>query len=117
MESGGFRWTMKAFSVSLAPPAIRGRAARLELVLTLPEVVAGQMSGASLSARLGDKALGTKKVEKAGEQTLSFDVPAEAMGQSQGLIASFELDRAVGPTAADSRQLGLIVSRVGLVAQ
>lgn len=115
-ESGGWRWSMKKFAVSLGPPAIVGRGTRLEVTFTVPDVVADKMTGATLAATLGGRALGTQKIAKGGEQTLVFAVPAEALA-GEGLIAQFELDRAIGPTGSDARELGVIVSRIGLVTQ
>ena len=112
VESGGWRWSMKKFAVSLGPPPVVGRSTKLSVTFSVPDVVSEKMTGTALTATLGGRPLGVKKIEKSGEQTLTFDVPADAL-RGQGFIVQFELDRAIGPTASDSRELGVIVSRVG----
>jgi hypothetical protein len=60
--------------------------------------------------------LGPYRVTKTGEQTASFDVPKELLN-TPAVIAEFELDKVVAPREGESRELGLVVAQVSLVAK
>ena len=115
VEQGAWRWTMKEFAVSLAPPpesAIKG--AKLELEFSLPQAVAGKLLGVSITPAVSGMKLKPFKVEKVGDQKASFDVSYEQL-RGEAVIVQFFLDKAMAPGDGDSRELGLVVSRIGLL--
>jgi hypothetical protein len=117
VEGGAWRWTMKRFSLSLRPPAGAARkGAVLEMNFSLPEAAFAKTGGTEIAARAGGTALKPFAVKRAGEHVYEAAVPASAM-QGEGVIVEFELTRAAAPGVLDARELGLVVSRVGLVAQ
>ncbi len=117
VEQSAWRWSSKNFSVSLAvPPEAAARGARLELKFTLPEAVAGPMLGVRVTPKFGATALPAFQVSTTGEQIAAWEVPKEILG-SPALIADFELDRAIPPRAGESRELGLVIAQVSLVAK
>ena len=116
VERGAWRWTERRFSVKLSPPLILARGVRLDLKFTLPDVVAAKMLGVSVTPTVAGTKLPPCRVEKAGDQTCSFDVPAGLL-QSEVAVVQFDLDKAVEPNSGDSRQLGLVVSAVGFSAK
>ena len=117
VEDGAWRWSMKKFAVSLATPtgAVR-KGATLVLNFALPDAVAGKMVGVAVTPSVAGQPLKPCKVTKSGEQACEFDVPAAAL-KTEAVVVEFELDRAVEPGEGDSRQLGLVVSRIGLTAK
>lgn len=117
LEQNAWRWSMKKFAVSLAPP-LNGaqRGATLELACSLPDVIAAKMLGVSVTPIVGGVRLAPVKVDKAGDQVLKFDVPAEPL-KKDAVIVEFELDKAIGPETSDSRELGLVVSHIGFVSK
>ncbi|MBI5280570.1 MAG: hypothetical protein HY858_02725 [Candidatus Solibacter usitatus] len=113
VEQGAWRWTMKEFAVSLAPPpesALKG--VRLELEFSLPQAVAGKLMGMSITPAVSGVRLKPFKVEKAGDQKASFEVSYEQL-RGEAVIVQFFLDKWIAPGDGDSRELGLVVSRIG----
>ena len=117
VEGGAWRWSMKKFAVSLAPPANAAQnGATLILNFALPDAVAAKLLGVSVTPTVAGQQIAPCKVTKAGEQACQFDVPAEAL-KNDAVVVEFELDKAVEPGSDDSRQLGLVVSRIGFAAK
>jgi hypothetical protein len=118
VEGGGaWRWTMGKFAVALEPPPGAARnGATLELKFTLPESVIERRKTVTLSAWVERAPLGPETYTKAGKYTYARDVPARACVLSP-VKAGFALDHFLGAGEVDSRELGLIVSSVGLTAK
>jgi hypothetical protein len=115
LESGAWRWSMKRFSVSLAPPkGAAQRGARLELTTTVPDAVAAELVGTTVTATIAGQRLAPARVKQSGEQIVTFEVPATALGV-EAVIVAFELDRTIPRRQGETRDLGLIVSRIALV--
>lgn len=113
VEGGAWRWSMKKFAVSLAPPAdSSSKGATLVLNFALPDAVAGKLLGVSVTPIVAGQRIQPCKVTKTGEQDCRFDVPPAAL-KTQAVVVEFELDKAVEAGDGDSRQLGLVVSRIG----
>ncbi len=116
LENGAWRWTASKFAVTLRPPAGSAQnGARLDLKITLPEVVFKNLAPMTLSATVGGDALEPQKYTKAGDYLFTRDVPSKDLSGDQVLI-EFATDKAQAP-GVDRRELALIVSRVGLVAK
>ena len=108
---------MKKFAVSLAPPANAAQnGATLVLNFALPDAVAGKLLGVLVTPTVAGQRVPPCKVTKAGEQACQFDVPASAL-KADAVVVEFELDKAVEPGDGDSRQLGLVVSRIGFTSK
>ncbi len=117
VEGDAWRWTMKRFSVSLRPPDGAARkGAVLELNFSLPDAAFEQTGGTTIAAKIGETALKPLAVTKPGESVYRADVPAAAL-QGEAVIVEFDLTKAVAPKVLDARELGLVVSRVGLVTK
>ncbi|WP_321472394.1 hypothetical protein [uncultured Paludibaculum sp.] len=117
LEGNAWRWSTKKFAVSLAPPATTApQGASLELDCSLPEVIATRMLGVSVTPTVGTTKLAPIRIDKIGDQTLKFDVPPDALKQD-AIIVQFELDKAIAPSASDSRELGIVVARIGFVSK
>jgi hypothetical protein len=117
VEGGAWRWTMAQFAVALEPPPGAARnGATLELKFTLPESVIERRKTVTLSAWVERAPLGPETYTKAGKYTYTRDVPAAALAMPP-VKASFALDHFLKAGEVDRRELGLIVSSVGLAAK
>lgn len=113
LEQGSWRWTMQRFSAALKPPAQKG--ANLVVNFSIPEAVLKKTGRLTLSATVGTLALGSQTYTKAGEAVYSQSVPPGAL-TGETAAFDFELDHALAAGQADSRELGVIVTRISLDA-
>ena len=114
VEGGAWRWTAQKFSVTLQPPAQSAtNGAKLALKLVIPGPLIQKLNAITLSAKVGDTSLPPETYNKSGEFTYSRDVPSSAL-QANSVRVDFWLDKSIPPTGGDQRQLGIVVSQVGL---
>ena len=108
-EPGGWRWTKRQFTVTFAGSG----PARLILQVYVPDASIQKLGQVTLTARLGDHNLGPQTFRQAGQFTYQRDVAAGWM-KPGGNRFDFALDKALPPSAADARELGIIVASVAL---
>jgi hypothetical protein len=114
LESGAWRWTERKFSVSLGTPLpARVKGAKLEMKCAVADVIAQQLLPLTVSVKLNGRALEPKKLTAAGQQTVTFPVPKEALSED-AVVAEFELDKAARQ-GNEAREFGLIVVSVGFI--
>jgi hypothetical protein len=114
VEQGAWRWTMGKFSVLLRPPRTApAKGALLQLKLAVPDPVIDKLKSVTLSATVNGVALAPETYAQPGEYTYTRDVPARAL-QGEAVQVDFALDRFLAPGVADARELGIVVSMVGL---
>jgi hypothetical protein len=111
-EPGGWRWTKRQFAVIFAASG----AARLVLQVYVPDVSIQKLGRVTLAARLGDHGLAPQTFRQPGQYTFERDVPAAWM-KPGGNRFDFSVDKALPPSAADERELGIVVASVGLEAK
>jgi hypothetical protein len=117
VEQGSWRWTMGSFAVALEPPAGAAQnGARLELRFTLPDPVVARHKTVTLSASVAGTALPPETYTKAGEYTYTRDVPSAALS-TPPVKVTFALDHFLKAGEVEPRELGLVVSTVGLLAK
>ncbi|HLI86907.1 MAG TPA: hypothetical protein VKV17_23575 [Bryobacteraceae bacterium] len=118
VEEHAWRWTSQKFSVVLKPPAGGAeRGATLTLQLAVPDPVISKLKSVSLSGTVGPSALAPETYTKAGQYTYTRDIPANLLS-AEAVRVDFQLDKALPPgTNGDQRELGVIVSSVGLEAK
>ena len=117
MEANAWRWTSQEFSVDLSPPLHSDqKGAQLVMKLVVPDAVIQKLNSVQLSAAIQGYKLEPQLYTKSGQYTYTRDVPADKL-QSDSVRIDFALDHALPPTDTDKRQLGIIVSEVGLVAK
>ncbi len=105
VEYRAWRWTTRRFSARLAaPPA----AATLEFRFHLPDPVIEKLGQVTLTASVNGAPLAGETYRSGGDHRYSRPVPAEALAGGQALVV-FELDRALEPSEADQRELGVLV--------
>ncbi len=114
VEQNSWRWTAGRFSAVLRPP--RGSAqngATLQLKFSVPEPVLAKLKTISLGATIGGLKLGSETYTQAGEFTYTRDVPASVLG-AEAVKVDFALDKFLPPGEVEQRELGVVVSVVGL---
>ncbi len=114
IESGMWRWTAGNFSVVLkTPPGAAQKGATLTLALSASDGVLKEVHSQSLTASIGNKPLKTEKYLDPGGHTFTADVPAASL-TGDTVTVDFSLDNALPPGPSDRRELGVIVTAVGL---
>lgn len=114
LEQGVWRWTARKFVVAAQAPAGAGQGTMLEFKFTLPDAVIGRLKAVTLTARVNGAELGSETYEQAGEHIFEKPVPATALEGDDAAKVEFELDKALPPTEADQRELGLVAISVAL---
>jgi hypothetical protein len=116
IEAGAWRWTAKEFTVALHPPfGAAQKGAKLTVKLTVPPVTIEKLKTISLAANAGGTALPPETYTTAGDYFFVRDLPAGILG-GETLRVDFQLDKAMEPSGADIRELGIIVFSIGLEA-
>lgn len=114
LENGQWRWTMKRFEVALKPPSGAAQnGARLTLKFTIPEVIFTRLGPVTLSSTINGLRLPPETYAKPGDYLYARDVPASAL-KDDTVMAAFDSDKAIAPSAADARELALIAVSVRL---
>ncbi|MGC8792762.1 MAG: hypothetical protein ACP5U2_05165 [Bryobacteraceae bacterium] len=114
LEGNSWRWTAKKFAVVLrAPAAAQQKGATLRLKLNIPEAVFSKVGPQTLTADAGGVTLPPQRFDKPGDYEYARDVPAHAFVRDS-LVVNFALDKALPPGTTDQRELGIIVTAVGL---
>jgi hypothetical protein len=115
VEENAWRWTGKEFAVDLSPPLHSDqKGAQLVMKLAVPDAVIQKLTSVELSASIGGYKLEPQIYTKPGQFTYTRDVPADKL-QSDVVRIDFAVDHTLPPTDTDVRQLGIIVSEVGLI--
>jgi hypothetical protein len=117
IEPGGWRWTRRAFAVTLRAPGGSGQAgARLTLQLYIPESSIQKLGPMTLTARLGDVRVGSETYTQAGDHTFARDLAPGWLKAGVNRVA-FDLDKWVPAGSGDGRELGIVVSSASLEAR
>ncbi len=117
VEADAWRWTAKSFSVALRPPKDSAqKGATLQMSFTIPEVVLNRLGPMTITARVNGADAGTQTFSNPGSLTFSHDVPARVLG-TDVVAVDFSLDKSIPPSEQDGRELGIIVSTVGLTSK
>jgi hypothetical protein len=111
-EPGGWRWTKRQFEVTFASAG----PARLILQVYVPDASIQKLGQVTLTARLGVHDFGPQTFRQSGQYTYERDVPVAWMTPGENRF-DFALDKALPPSAEDTRELGIVVASVGLEAK
>jgi hypothetical protein len=113
VEQNAWRWTAGRFSVLLRPPrTAAANGAVLQLKFAIPDVARSNMKAVSLSAYVNGMPLAPERYIQAGQFIYSREVPANLLAGDVARV-DFSLDKTMPPSAADRRELGVVVSMVG----
>jgi hypothetical protein len=114
VENDAWRWTGPKFAVALRPPKeIPAEGASLYLDYTVAELFAQKVPKATLTVKVNGKALEPEVITKPGSFKLERMVPA-AMLPGDVATIDFALDKYLEAGTVDQRDLGLIVTAIGL---
>lgn len=114
MENGGWRWTMRKFSVVLKPPAgAEEKGATLRFKMFIPDDHVARLGPITLSAEIDGHQLDPMVISKGGEALYS-QVVAPDLLKGPSVKVNFALDKSREPDNIDGRQLGVVAVLVGL---
>lgn len=114
VENNAWRWTGPKFAVALRPPKeIAPEGAKLFLEYSLPDLFIQKVPQTTLTIMVNGKALEPEPLSKPGSGRLERTVPLELL-KGDVVTIDFSLDKFLAAGAVDQRELGLIVSIVGL---
>lgn len=117
LESAGWRWTAGRFTVTLQPPGnAASNGAVLLLKFTLPPPVVDRVKSVTLTPAINGAPLAPQTYDKAGEHSYRAEVPPMALSGSP-VSVEFTLDHFLKAGEVEDRELGLIVSVIGLEAR
>ncbi len=114
VEQNAWRWTAGKFSVVLRTPRDAAqKGAVLNLRFSVPEPVIAKLNTIALSAKADGVALPPESYTQAGEVTYTREIPAGVLTRDAVRI-DFALDKSLAPGTIEARELGVIVTSVGL---
>ena len=114
IEQKQWRWAARRFAVVLQPPPGSERAGgTLRLHLFIPASQIEKFGPITLSAEAEDAPLAPETFSQGGSYTYSRNVPA-ALFRATLLPVVFTLDKAIGRSEKDSRELGAVVTEVSI---
>ena len=115
VEGHAWRWTARKFSVGLKPPpGAAGNGAKLRVDLYIPDVLIQQLGPMNLSASIDGRSLDAEKFTEPGLHQYRRDIPA-AWLDSNIIPVNFSLDKSAPPVGVMGRELGIVVSAIGLI--
>jgi len=79
----------------------------------VPDPIIARLKTVSLSATVGGAKLAPETYTQSGEFTYTREVPATVLG-GEAVKVDFALDKSLPPGEVDQRELGVVVSSVGL---
>lgn len=114
IEQNSWRWTAGRFSVLLRPPhSAVTSGATLQLKFAIPDVTFAKLGTVSLSCYVNGTAQPPETYTKAGQYTYTRDVPANLVTGEVARV-DFSLDKTIPASPSDRRELGVVVSMIGL---
>jgi hypothetical protein len=117
VEADAWRWAEHQFSVVLKPPAGSAqKGAKLEVKISVPDVLLNKLGPLTLSAKVNGVPLDPQTFSQPGDFTYTRDVPPSALG-GEAVTAEFTVDKFIPPTGEDQRELALIVFSIGLIGK
>ncbi len=106
MENGSWRWTERVFAVRLSNKPSSGSTLRFRF--NLPESLLRAVGPIRLQAEMAGLRLPSREYASSGEQVYAATVQVGSQADDD-LLIRFELDKALSPSAADIRELGVQV--------
>jgi hypothetical protein len=114
IEGGAWRWTAHQFTAVLKTPfGASQRGGTLELNLTVPGVIIEKLKTVSLAASIDGKPLPPETYTQPGPYSYKRDIPANWLS-GESVKVEFQLDKAMPPTGAERRELGIVANALSL---
>lgn len=114
VEGNAWRWTARNFAVILRPPpgsATLGAILRFQL--SVPSVVITTLKFVTLSASIGSVHLSPETYLQPCDAVYARDIPPSILS-GDSVRVDFSLDKAMEPSQADGRELGVIAHSLSL---
>jgi hypothetical protein len=111
---GKWRWTARDFSVLLK--AGDGSPAGLDIEFFIPDMQLQKLGPITIRGSIAGHELAPRTFSRAGSQRYWAPVAAEAL-RAPFVTAEFQLDKSSEGRYADARDLGIVVTRIGLSGQ
>ena len=117
LEDQRWRWTAGDFSAMLEPPpGADDRGAWLRVQFYIPDSHIRQVGPVTLTADVEGEEFLPETVTTGGSFSYSRPVPAAAL-RSNIVRVNFSFDKVLVPGNGDGRELGAVVTRLGLVSK
>jgi hypothetical protein len=117
VEGNSWRWTKGRFSATLRPPADGAKkGAYLIAKLSVADSTIKHLGSVRLSATVNGTPIDGESYSKTGDYVYRKDVPASAL-QPEAVAVEFALDKFLASGQVEGRELGIIVSVIGLEAR
>lgn len=115
VEGGGaWRWSMGRFAVNLQPPPYSAtKGAQLVMKFSIPEIIIKTNKDVTINATVNGERLTPVAFTSVGEHTLRLNVPASVLA-GDAVRCEFVLDKTLPPSPQEQRELGVIVTSIGL---
>ncbi|MBZ5724287.1 MAG: hypothetical protein LAP87_04760 [Acidobacteriia bacterium] len=114
IEENAWRWTERKFAVVLSTPfGAAQKGATLEVKLSVAPATIERLHAISLSVAINGTTLPPETWRQPGNYTYLRPVPP-ALLTGSSVRVDCELDKALPPSGADQRELGVVVLSVGL---
>jgi hypothetical protein len=112
IEEGGWRWTERRFSARIRVPE-QQKEPVLRLHFTLPQALMDRVTSVKIQAKVNEVKLDSQKFQKPGGYVFERSIPRKSLNGDMALV-EFELDNALPAHEMDERELGVIVSSIGI---
>jgi hypothetical protein len=118
IEQNSWRWTMGKFAVTLRPPAGASKnGAVLQLKFAVPDaVIDDRLKSVTLKASISGVAMDPETYTKSGEYVYSREVPASSL-TGETVTVDFALDKFLAAGMVEQRELGVVLTTVGLISK
>jgi hypothetical protein len=117
LEDKSWRWTAGHFAVLLStPPRGAQDGAILRVQLSIPKPLIDRVKTTTLTAEIGGTKLSPESFTQPGSFAFIRDIPAKLLGEDSVRV-DFSLDRFLPAGSVDGRELGLVVTSIGLEPQ
>lgn len=114
VENNAWRWTGPKFAVALRPPKqVPAEGAKLFMEFAVPDLFIQKVPSTTLTIFVNGKSLDPEVINKAGSMKLERTVSTDLL-KGDVVTVDFALDKFLAAGSVDQRELGLIVSAVGL---
>jgi hypothetical protein len=115
VEQNAWRWTMGKFAITLRPPeGAAQKGAKLVMQFSIPDASIQKLGPVTVTATTGTLEVGRLTMKAGGQYTFDAVVPATEL-QRETVTFDFALDKFLAAGTLDGRELGIIVSSIGLL--
>jgi hypothetical protein len=114
IEAEAWRWTAKNFQVRLGLAPAAAQKARLKFDFSFPQSSLDKLGPTTLTASQGGQVIGTYDIKSEGPH--SFETTFTPSAQQQNYVeVTFSLSKAIPPSGAELRELGVVATRIELL--